>query len=168
MAIFVIEDDAQNGPDHVDAHRTSALVISPYVKRGAVDSTFYTTTSLLRTMELILGLPPMSQYDAGATPMYASFMNTPDLGGYAALPARIDLQAKNGTKGADVARMKQIDFSGYDHLTVDDEDALNRALWRDAKGSAPYPAPVRRALLLPTGHAVPPAPIGKKGDADDD
>ena len=73
MAIFIIEDDAQNGPDHVDAHRTPGLVISPYCKRGYVDSTLYTTASMLRTMELILGLPPMTQYDAGATPMFNSF-----------------------------------------------------------------------------------------------
>ena len=73
MAIFVIEDDAQNGPDHVDAHRTVGLVISPYCKRGFVDSTLYTTASFVRTMELILGLPPMTQYDAGATPMFNSF-----------------------------------------------------------------------------------------------
>ncbi|MBC8104461.1 MAG: beta-propeller fold lactonase family protein, partial [Cytophagales bacterium] len=76
-AIFVIEDDAQNGPDHVDAHRTVALVISPYTRRGHVDSTFYSTCSLLRTMELILGLPPMSQFDAAATPLYASFRAKP-------------------------------------------------------------------------------------------
>ena len=160
MAIFVIEDDAQNGPDHVDAHRTDALVISPYTKRGTVDSTFYTTTSMLRTMELILGLPPLTQYDAGAAPMYAAFTNSSDLSGFAALPARTDLQARNIKKGADVARMNQIDFSGYDHLTVDDEDVLNRALWRDAKGNVPYPAPVRRALLAPSGRASA-APVHK-------
>ena len=67
-AIFVLEDDAQNGPDHVDAHRSVALVVSPYTRRGAVDSTLYTTSGMLRTIELILGLPPMSQYDAAATP----------------------------------------------------------------------------------------------------
>ncbi len=166
MAIFVIEDDAQNGPDHVDAHRTTALVISPYVKRGVVDSTFYTTTSLLRTMELILGLKPMSQYDAGATPMYNSFMKTPELSAYTVLPAQIDLQAKNVAKVADAARMNKIDFSGYDHLTVDDEDALNRALWRDGKGNAPYPAPVRRALLAASGQAMP-AAVAHDEDEDD-
>jgi hypothetical protein len=69
----VLEDDAQNGPDHVDAHRSIALVASPYVRRNVVDSTLYTTSGMLRTMELILGLPPMSQYDASATPMYNAF-----------------------------------------------------------------------------------------------
>ena len=76
MAIFVIEDDAQNGPDHVDAHRTVGFVISPYCKRGVVDSTLYTTASMIRTMELILGLPPLTQYDAGATPMFNCFQKT--------------------------------------------------------------------------------------------
>ena len=66
-AVFMIEDDAQNGPDHVDAHRTTAYVAGPFVKRGFVDHTMYSTSSMLRTMELILGLPPMSQYDAAAT-----------------------------------------------------------------------------------------------------
>ncbi len=78
-AIFIIEDDAQDGPDHVDAHRTAGLVISPYVRREKVDSTLYSTSSMLRTMELLLGLPPMSQYDAAATPMYMTFGANPDL-----------------------------------------------------------------------------------------
>ena len=81
-AIFVIEDDAQNGPDHVDAHRTVALVISPYTKRSYVDSTMYSTSSMLRTMELILGLKPMSQFDAAARPMYDVFQAKPDLTPY--------------------------------------------------------------------------------------
>ncbi len=71
-AIFVLEDDAQAGPDHVDTHRSIALLASPFVKRDAVDSTLYNTAAMLRTMELILGLPPMSNLDAGATPMYAA------------------------------------------------------------------------------------------------
>ena len=75
-AIFVIEDDAQNGPDHVDAHRTVGLVISPYVKRKALDSTQYTTVSMIRTMELILGLEPLSQFDAAAKPMFGSLHAT--------------------------------------------------------------------------------------------
>src|SRR5207302_4908773 len=76
-AIFVLEDDAQNGPDHVDAHRSPALVIGPFSKRRTVDSTLYTTSAMLRTMELILGLPPLTQYDAAATPMYNAFQATP-------------------------------------------------------------------------------------------
>src|SRR5213079_1673673 len=69
LALFVLEDDAQDGPDHVDAHRSVLLVASPYARQNAVDSTFYTTASVLRTIEGILGLPPLSQYDAGATPL---------------------------------------------------------------------------------------------------
>ncbi len=76
-AVFVLEDDAQNGPDHVDAHRSPAFLASPFVRRGVVDSTLYTTAGVLRTMEMILGVPPMSQYDAAATPMYNAFTSTP-------------------------------------------------------------------------------------------
>ncbi len=77
--IFVLEDDAQDGPDHVDAHRSVAFAISPYTRRRTLDSTMYTTASMLRTIELILGLPPMSQYDAAATPMHAAFAGRADL-----------------------------------------------------------------------------------------
>ena len=94
-AIFVIEDDAQNGPDHVDAHRTVALVVSPYTKRKYVDSNMYSTASMLRTMELILGLKPMTQFDAAALPMYDSFQPRADLTGYAHRPANVDLKAVN-------------------------------------------------------------------------
>ena len=90
-----MEDDAQNGPDHVDAHRTIAYAISPYSKRGSVDSTMYSTSSMLRTMELILGLRPMSQFDASATPMYASFTASPDPRPYRGLPAQVDIHARN-------------------------------------------------------------------------
>lgn len=149
MAIFIIEDDAQNGPDHVDAHRTMALVVSPYTRRGAVDSTFYTTCSLLRTIELILGLAPMSQYDAAATPMYNTFANKPDLTPYTPRPARIDLAAKNGQSAYGAQRSLAFDFSEPDQLTTEDEDALNRILWHSVKGAnAPYPGIVRRPLFV--------------------
>src|SRR4029079_12598649 len=78
-AVFVLEDDAQDGPDHVDAHRSVAIVASPYARRGTVDSTLYTTSAMLRTIELILGIPPMSQYDAAARPMYAASGAAADL-----------------------------------------------------------------------------------------
>src|SRR3954471_23794941 len=91
FAIFIIEDDAQNGPDHVDSHRTAGLVISPYVKRGVVDSTMYSQVSMLRTMELILGLPPLTQYDAGATPMFNSFMKRPKLEAYQPRKPQVDV-----------------------------------------------------------------------------
>jgi hypothetical protein len=81
-AIFIIEDDAQDGADHVDAHRTAGLVISPFVRRETVDSSLYTTSSMVRTIELLLGLPPMTQYDAAANPMYKTFSARADLTPY--------------------------------------------------------------------------------------
>src|SRR5947208_12473481 len=113
-AIFVIEDDAQNGPDHVDAHRTVGLVISPYTRRGHVDSTQYSTVSMIRTIELILGLPPLSQYDAAARPMYASFTDKADLAPYTHAKARIDLNTKNTEMSYGAARSAKMDFSEYD------------------------------------------------------
>jgi hypothetical protein len=144
FAIFIIEDDAQNGPDHVDSHRTAGLVISPYVKRKVVDSSMYSTLSMLRTVELLLGLPPMTQHDAAAPPMVNSFTASPDLSGFTALPARIDLMTKNPPHGYGAIASARMDFSEYDRI---DEDALNRILWHSIKGAdVPYPAPVRRAL----------------------
>lgn len=142
-AIFVIEDDAQNGPDHVDARRTVGLVISPYVKRGVVDSTMYTTVSYLRTMELILGLPPMTQYDQLATPMYNVFGTELTLASYTHLAAKVDLMARNPATGSGAQRSAKLDFSEYDRA---DFDELNLILWEAMKGT-PMPAPVRSAIL---------------------
>jgi YVTN family beta-propeller protein len=144
IAIFVIEDDAQNGPDHVDAHRTAGLVISPYVKRISLDSTQYTTVSMIRTMELILGLAPLSQFDAAANPMFACFGDTPDLSPYTAETARIDLDAKNTLLSYGAERSSKMDFSEYDKI---DDFELNEILWRAIKGKdAPLPPAVRRAI----------------------
>jgi hypothetical protein len=143
-AIFVIEDDAQNGPDHVDAHRTVGLVVSPYTKRGIVDSTQYQTVSMLRTMELILGLKPLSQFDAGANPMFACFTDRPDLTPYTHEPARIDLNAKNTPVAYGAARSAAMDWSEYDRI---DDFELNEILWKAVKGEhAPVPPAVRRAI----------------------
>ncbi len=143
-AIFVIEDDAQNGPDHVDAHRTVGLAISPYVKRGALDSTQYTTVGMLRTIELILGLPPLSQFDAAATPMFNSFTHQADLRPYTHEPARIDLNATNDKLAYGAERSQQMDFSEYDRIN---DFELNEILWFAVMGpDAPQPAPVRRAI----------------------
>jgi YVTN family beta-propeller protein len=145
MAIFVIEDDAQNGPDHVDAHRTVGLVISPYCKRGFVDSTLYTTASMVRTMELILGLPPLTQYDAGATPMFRSFSRHPKSTPYQSLQPRVDLFAKNTTKSPYSRQSAKMNFREYD---LAPEDELNRILWHTAKGpDVPYPTPIHRVLF---------------------
>jgi YVTN family beta-propeller protein len=143
-AIFVIEDDAQNGPDHVDAHRTVGLVISPYTKRGHLDSTQYGTVSMIRTIELILGLPPLSQYDAAARPMFASFTDRADLTPYQHEPARIDLNAVNTKTAYGARRSSKMDFSEYDRV---DDFELNEILWRAIKGrKAPLPPAVRRAI----------------------
>jgi DNA-binding beta-propeller fold protein YncE len=148
-AIFIIEDDAQNGPDHVDSHRTVGLVVSPYIKRKTVDSTMYSTVSMLRTMELLLGLPPLSQHDAAATAMYNAFGTTADVSGYTALPARADLMTKNTPVSYGAAISARMDFSDYDRV---DEQALNQILWHSIKGpDVPMPPPVRRALLMAGG-----------------
>ncbi len=143
FAIFVIEDDAQNGPDHVDAHRTVGLVLSPYTRNAGIDSTMYTTTSMLRTIELILGASPMSQFDAAATPMYRSFKLKPDLTPYRALKPTTDLLAKNPAR-KEPNVLASIDFSEPDRLDLRQEIALNQAIWRSVKGNAPYPGAVRR------------------------
>ena len=167
MAIFIVEDDAQNGPDHVDAHRTVALVVSPYTRRAQVDSTFYSTCSLLRTMELILHLPPMSQFDAAATPLYHSFTAKPDFTPYACRPARIDLNAKNIKTAYGAKASLALNFSEPDLLTVQDEDTLNRVLWHSVKGAnTPYPGIVRRPLFNHLGRSVA-TPSGKKDNDDD-
>jgi hypothetical protein len=93
-AIFILEDDAQNGPDHVDAHRSHAYLISPYVKRKSVDHTMYSTTGMIRTIELILGMKPMTQYDAAAVPMWRSFTNKPDFASFDHVQANINLNEK--------------------------------------------------------------------------
>ena len=138
-AIFIIEDDAQNGPDHVDAHRTPGLLISPYVRRHFVDHTMYSTSSMLRTMELIFGLPPMTHYDASATPMYAAFTTQLDLTPYSLVPPRVDLNAKN-PKGTSLAkRSAMLDFSDDDRA---DPDEFNAILWAALKPGEPLPPPV--------------------------
>ncbi len=145
-AIFMIEDDAQNGPDHVDAHRTVSLVVSPYTKRGFVDSSQYSTVSLIRTMELILGLQPLSQYDAAALPMFNSFTSSPDLTPYTRVDAQIDLNKKNEPTAYGAERSMNMDFTEYDRI---DDFELNEILWRAVMGKdAPLPPAVRRAIAL--------------------
>ena len=144
-AIFVIEDDAQDGPDHVDAHRTVGLVISPYVKRGAKDSTQYTTASMVRTMELILGLPPMTQYDEKATPLLNCFTPSADMTAYANLKPLVDLEARNPATGDGATASAKLNLSGIDRA---DPDALNAILWASLKPGVKMPAPVRSARLV--------------------
>lgn len=148
MAIFIIEDDTQNGPDHVDAHRTGGLVLSPYCKRHFVDSTLYTTASMVRTIELILGLPPMTQYDAGATPMFNCFLKAPAPTAFAAVTPQVDLNARNTRQSAFWKESSQMNFSAYD---LAPEDKLNRILWAVARPGEPYPTPIHRALFTRLG-----------------
>lgn len=147
-AIFIIEDDAQNGPDHVDAHRSTAFVISPYTKRHFVDSTMYTGSGMLRTMELILGIPPMSQYDAAATPMYNAFTSInqgADLTPFKHLPTRIDMSEKNTSRSPGAQQSASWDFSKEDTLP---DIEFNEVIWKSVKGAdSPMPAPVRSAFV---------------------
>ena len=146
-AIFIIEDDAQNGPDHVDAHRTVALVASPYCKRGVVDSTMYSTTSMLRTMGLILGTKPMSQFDAAARPMYHSFQSKPDLRPYQHVVPAVDLKETNPATAWGAELSERFDLTKEDAA---DDLLFNEVIWRAVRGAAsPMPAPVRAAFVFP-------------------
>jgi YVTN family beta-propeller protein len=141
-AIFAIEDDAQNGPDHVDSHRAPVWVISPYTRRGAVDSTMYNQTSVLRTIEGILGLRPMTHFDAAARPMFGSFRRDADIQPYTAIAPKVSVNDRNTAKAPGADESAKMDFSDAD--LVDDDD-LNAVLWRAIKHSTP-PAPVRSAF----------------------
>ncbi len=138
-AIFVLEDDAQNGPAHIDSHRSPAFVISPYTHTSAVDSTIYNTTSMLRTIELILGLRPMTQFDAAAHPMFNAFSAEAIAANYDAEKPRISLEERNPAASPSAARSRQLDFSDADRA---DDDELNDILWRAIRRSEP-PPPVR-------------------------
>ena len=160
MAILVVEDDAQNGVDHIDGHRTVALAISPYIKRGTVDSTFYSQPSMVKTVELMLGIPSMSIFDLVATDMRASFIDTggtPDLTPYTAIEPQQSLFDVNTRLGSingkfapqrrEAARASQrMSFDGPDEAPT---ELLNRILWREAKGwDVKYPT-VKRSLFFP-------------------
>ena len=148
-AVFVIEDDAQNGPDHVDAHRTVGFVLSPYARRAAVDSTMYSTTSLLRTIELILGLKPMSQFDAAATPMFACFGPTPDLTPYTHEVPAADLNQRNKKDAYGAKLSEAFDLTKEDAA---DDLAFNEVIWRSVKGpKSAMPGPVRAAFFRAHG-----------------
>ena len=135
-AIFVTEDDAQNGWDSVDAHRTTSLVISPYTQIGKVDSTLYDTTSMLRTMEMILGMKPMTQFDASAVPMVNSFTHKPAFTPFKVIEPTYPLDRKNGVNAPMAKESAELDFSGVDHANP---EKLNKILWKATKGDKPYP-----------------------------
>lgn len=145
-AVFVLEDDAQNGPDHVDAHRSVAFVISPYVKRNQVISSMYSTASMLRTMELILGLPPMSQYDAAATPMWECFTTNADLTSYQWKSATYDLKEMNTQHTAIAKRSAEFNLAVMDAAP---DLEFNEVIWKTVKGlNSAMPSPVRSAFIL--------------------
>jgi YVTN family beta-propeller protein len=160
MAILVVEDDAQDGVDHIDGHRTVALVASPYARRGVIDSTFYSLPSMVKTVELMLGLPALSMFDLVATDMRASFIGpseSPDFSPYTLLMPRQSIYDVNQRVGAITgpdadARRKATIASGKMNFRVPDAaptQQLNRILWHDARGwSVPYPK-IQRSLFFP-------------------
>jgi YVTN family beta-propeller protein len=152
-AIFIIEDDGQDGPDHVDARRTVGLVLSPYVKRGIVDSTLYSTSSMVRSIELLLGLPPMSQFDAAAMPMYASFGTEAKITAFNAIPPKIDVNEKNKKGDYGSEESMRMDFSDVDRAPM---HLLNEIIWKSVKGAdSPMPPPVHRFRpLIDAGDTV--------------
>ena len=140
MAIFAIEDDPQAGWDHVSGYRTTAYVVSPYVKRGALVSTQYNTTSILRTIQQILGMPPMNQFDGSATPMFDCFEDTPDLRPFVSIPANIPLDQMNpGSVALTDPLLKQLaqwsEEMNFEQVDRAPEDRLNRVLWHAMRGS---------------------------------
>jgi YVTN family beta-propeller protein len=145
--VLIVEDDAQNGPDHVDAHRSTAYLAGGYVKKNFVDHTAYTTASLLRTIELILGLPPMSQYDAAAVPLWRCMNNTPDHPPFMARPCMVDLNEKNLAENIWQKKSELFDFTKED--MVGDAD-FNEVIWKAVKGfDSTCPPAVRAAFFMP-------------------
>ena len=147
-AVFIVEDDAQNGPDHVDAHRTTAYLAGGFVKRGFVDHTPYSTSSMLRTMELILGLPPMSQYDAAATPMFRSFSSIPNAMPFIHELPRTNLFELNVKDTPSAQKSAKFDFKKEDSIP---DLEFSEVIWKAVKGeNSVMPAPRRAAILATT------------------
>ncbi|MEO6404986.1 MAG: bifunctional YncE family protein/alkaline phosphatase family protein [Ferruginibacter sp.] len=143
--VFIVEDDAQDGPDHVDAHRSTAYIAGPYVKRGFIDHSSYTTSGLLRTIELILGIPPMSQYDAAAVPLWKCFTPTPDFATFTAMPAKVDLTQKTIVKNELTEQSELFDFTKEDRVP---DRIFSEVLWRAVKGlNTVMPVPKRAAFV---------------------
>ncbi|MFB9843415.1 bifunctional YncE family protein/alkaline phosphatase family protein [Mucilaginibacter ginsenosidivorans] len=144
--VFILEDDAQNGPDHIDAHRSPVFVVGPYVKRNTVIHEMYSTSGVLRTIELILGLPPMSQYDAAAKPMYECFTSKPDLTPYVVKPAQVDLEQRNVADNESSRRSQFFNLAKEDKVP---DLELNEVIWKYVKGeNSVMPAPKRSAFVI--------------------
>lgn len=151
--VFILEDDAQNGADHVDAHRSPAYIAGGLIKRNFVDHSLFTTASVLRTIELLLGMEPMTQYDAAATPMWSCFTATPAPFSFHAIVPKVDFNEKN------VAMNKWQKMSEQFYFTKEDTNndiEFNRVLWHGLKGDVAFPGPTRAAFVIPL-----------KGDDDD-
>ena len=143
--VMIVEDDAQNGPDHVDAHRSTAYLVGPYIRRNAVVHTAYTTSGMLRTLELILGLPPMSQYDAAALPLWACFTPKPNARPYTLRPATTPQDVRNTAFNAPARRSLKFDLSREDAAP---DLAFNENIWQAIRGEhSRMPAPRRAAFL---------------------
>ncbi len=143
--IFVVEDDAQDGSDHVDAHRSTLLVIGPYVKRHFVDHEMYSTSSVLKTIELILGLPPMTQFDLSATPILFSIVDAPDYSPYEVIKPLININEENLASAYGAGECEHLDFTREDEVP---ENIFNEILWKAIKGkNSVMPPPVRSAFI---------------------
>ncbi|MDB5233857.1 MAG: hypothetical protein JWR44_850, partial [Hymenobacter sp.] len=143
--VMIVEDDAQNGPDHVDAHRSTAYLMGPYIRRHAVVHTAYTTSGMLRTLELILGLPPMSQYDAAALPLWACFTPKPNFAAYTARPATTPQDVRNTAFNGPARRSLKFDMSREDAAP---DLAFNENIWQAIRGEhSRMPAPRRSAAV---------------------
>ena len=143
--VFILEDDAQDGPDHVDAHRSPAYIAGGFVKRGFVDHTPYTTSSFLKTIELILGMQPMSQYDAAANTVWNCFDKTVNPNGFVTKPLQWDINEKNTRHTAMQRKSELFNFKKED--SINDHD-FTEVLWKGLKGEqAIVPAPKRAAFL---------------------
>ena len=146
--VLIVEDDAQNGPDHVDAHRSTGYLAGGYVKQGFVDHTPYTTASFLRTIELILGLPPMSQYDAAATPLWRCMQNAPNHAPFNVKPCLVDLDDINQDSNTWQKMSENFNFKIEDGI---DDAQFNEVLWKAVKGYDSKCPPSVRAAFLKTG-----------------
>jgi YVTN family beta-propeller protein len=144
MAVFVVEDDTQDGPDHVDVHRAPVFVASPYVRRGIVDSAMYSSSSVLRTMELILGLPPMTQYDSAAAPMWTAFQSRPDPRPFTARAASVNIEERNSASAYGAERSKEMLLDVADS---EDDREYSELIWKAVRGQR-SPLPPRKVAAF--------------------
>lgn len=144
--IFVLEDDAQNGSDHIDAHRSPLLVVSPYIKRGIIDSTMYSTSSVLKTIELILGLTPMTQFDLSATPILFPITDEPDFTPYNVVQPIQNIHEMNKPNAYGAVRSAEMNLAVEDAIP---DIEFNEIIWKAVKGEhSEMPPPVRSAFVI--------------------